>query len=164
MRDVGASTVARIERRAEEDRDENAALRIVANTGHDNSDQERHRHDHRTDPDFTLENLPRNNEERQVKQSPQWTEHEASPPRPKALLQGGNREARPAPFFPDLYGNTNDQNLWQVHREEERPVLEKRHERSPARKDACKCKLDQGHAGEHEEVPAEPNPPEHIAP
>src|SRR5258708_6411083 len=83
MRDVGASTVARIQRRVQEDRDEDAAFRVVEDPGHDNSgqdchnDQDPHIHDHRADPDFTLEKLPRNKEERQVKQSPQWTEHQA---------------------------------------------------------------------------------------
>src|SRR6266702_6924407 len=42
---------------------------------------------------------------------------------PEALLQGGNREARPAAFFPDLHRNDNDQDVWQVRREEGQGVV-----------------------------------------
>ena len=133
MRDVVTGTIARIQCRVQEDRDKDTAFGVVEDPGHDDpgqdcqNDQKPHLHKHGDRIDFLIENLPRDKEERQVKQGPQWTEHQAGAPSPEALLQVGNREARPAPFFPDLYGNTNDQDVWQVHREEEWPVLEKRH-------------------------------------
>src|SRR5215469_18020294 len=84
MRDVGARTIARIQGRVQEDRDEDAVLRVVEDPGHDHSgwycynDQEHHLHDYGDGPDLTWKNLAWNKEERQVPQGPQWTDHKAS--------------------------------------------------------------------------------------
>src|SRR5205823_8855709 len=42
---------------------------------------------------------------------------------PETLWQGGNREARPAAFFPDLHRQDNDHDIWQVRREEGQGVV-----------------------------------------
>jgi len=76
--------------------------------------------------------------------SPQRTEHQAGPPCLEALVQGGHRKARPAPFFPDLGGHSNDQHSGQEGREEERPLMDERRQRRYSKVDTGDRQLDQG--------------------
>jgi len=155
MPDEVAPTVARVQRRVQEDRDEDAAFRIVEDPGHDDSNQychnnhERHLHDHRYKPDFLIKNLSRNKEERQVPQGPQWTDHQRSPPCPEALLQVGNGLARPASFFPDLNSKGNNQDVWQERCEVQWPLLDESSPWCYPQEDTRERQLEQGHANEH---------------
>jgi hypothetical protein len=59
-----------------------------------------------------------------------------------------------ASFFPDLHCQKDDQDLWQVGREEEWPLLDESRQWCYPQEDTRERQLEQGHAYEYEEVPA----------
>src|SRR5438876_10608 len=97
-------------------------------------------------------------------QSPERTKDKSRAQCPEALLQIGHCIARPAPFFPDLHSNSNDQDVWQECRKVQRPLLDQSRQWCYPQEDTRAHKLEQGHANEYEEVPAETDTPDHIAP